>query len=82
VGATDPPEPFVEACRARLPGIDVVVGAAEAVPLGDGTFDATLSQLVVNFMSDAEAGLREMGRVTRRAQAGSSPRASGITRAR
>jgi len=65
VGATDPSEPFVEACRARLPGIDVVVGAAEALPLGDGTFDATLSQLVVNFMSDAEAGVREMGRVTR-----------------
>ncbi|CAN5476509.1 class I SAM-dependent methyltransferase [soil metagenome] len=65
VGAADPSGPFVEACRARLPGIDVVVAGAEALPFADGTFDATLSQLVVSFMGDAEAGLREMGRVTR-----------------
>jgi len=65
VGAADPSEPFIKACRARLPGIDVVVAAAEALPFADGTFDRTLSQLVVNFMRDAEAGVREMGRVTR-----------------
>ena len=30
--------------------------AAEALPFNDGAFDAALSQLVVNFMTDAEAG--------------------------
>lgn len=65
VAAADPSEPFVEACRARLPGVDVVAAAAEALPFADGTFGATLSELVVNFMRDAEAGVREMGRVTR-----------------
>jgi SAM-dependent methyltransferase len=66
VGAADPSEPFVDACRARLPGVEVVVAAAEALPFAAGTFDAALSQLVVNFMRDAEAGVREMARVTRR----------------
>lgn len=65
VRAADPSEPFVEACRARVPGIDVVVASAEALPFADGTFDVALSQLVVNFMADAEAGVREMARVTR-----------------
>jgi ubiquinone/menaquinone biosynthesis C-methylase UbiE len=65
VVAADPSEPFVKACRARLPGVEVVVAAAEALPFADGTFDAALSQLVVNFMRDAERGVREMARVTR-----------------
>jgi len=65
VRAADPSKPFVEACRARLPGVEVVVAAAEALPFADGTSDAALSQLVVNFMRDAEAGVREMARVTR-----------------
>ena len=39
--------------------------SAEALPFADGAFDAALSQLVVNFMGDAEAGVREMARVTR-----------------
>lgn len=65
VRAADPSEPFVEACRARLPGVGVVVAAAESLPFADGTFDAALSQLAVNFMRDAEAGVREMARVTR-----------------
>jgi SAM-dependent methyltransferase len=56
---------FVDACRTRLPGVDVVEASAEALPFADGTFDAALSQLVVNFMSDPEAGVREMVRVTR-----------------
>jgi SAM-dependent methyltransferase len=65
VSAADPSEPFVEAARARLPGVEVVVAAAEALPFANDAFDATLSQLVVNFMKDAEAGVREMARVTR-----------------
>jgi SAM-dependent methyltransferase len=65
VSAVDPSEPFVEACRTRAPGVEVVVAAAEALPFSDDAFDVTLSQLVVNFMRDAEAGVREMARVTR-----------------
>jgi SAM-dependent methyltransferase len=65
VSAADPSEPFVQACRARLPGVDVQLAPAEELPFTDGCFDATLSQLVVNFMVDAEAGVHEMARVTR-----------------
>jgi SAM-dependent methyltransferase len=65
VCAADPSEPFAEACRTRLPGVEVVVATAEELPFANHAFDATLSQLVVNFMRDAEAGVREMTRVTR-----------------
>jgi ubiquinone/menaquinone biosynthesis C-methylase UbiE len=66
VAAVDPSEPFVQACRARLPESDVRVAGAEALPFEDDTFDVVLSQLVVNFMDDPERGVREMARVTRR----------------
>ena len=65
VSAAEPSQPFAEACRARHPGVEVVVASAESLPFADGAFDATLSQLVVNFMDDPEAGLDEMVRVTR-----------------
>ena len=65
VSAVDPSEPFAEACRARLPGVEVVVASAEALPFSDDAFDAVLSQLVVNFMGEPGAGVREMARVTR-----------------
>ena len=65
VAAAEPSEPFAAACRVRVPGAEVVVASAEALPFGDAGFDVTLSQLVVNFMSDPEAGVREMARVTR-----------------
>jgi SAM-dependent methyltransferase len=61
----DPSKPFAEACRARLPEVEVVVAAAESLPFADDVFDAALSQLVVNFMRDAESGVGEMVRVTR-----------------
>jgi ubiquinone/menaquinone biosynthesis C-methylase UbiE len=66
VAAVDPSEPFVEACRARLPEIEARVAGAEALPFADDTFDAVLSQLVVNFIDDPEKGVREMARVARR----------------
>jgi SAM-dependent methyltransferase len=40
--------------------------AAEALPFDDHVFDVALAQLVVHFMADPVAGLREMARVTRR----------------
>lgn len=65
VTAIDPSEPFVEACARRRPGVDVHVGSAEALPFADDSFDVSLAQLVVNFMSDPRAGVGEMSRVTR-----------------
>jgi len=65
VRAVDPSEPFVAAAAERYPGVDVRRGVAEALPFPDATFDAALAQLVVHFMADAVAGLREMARVTR-----------------
>ena len=65
VVAVDPSETFVTANRERHPGVDVRRAGAEDLPFPDGSFDAALAQLVVHFMSDPVAGLREMRRVTR-----------------
>src|SRR3954471_9830020 len=65
VAAVDPSEPFVTAARERNPGVDVRLAAAEELPFGAGEFDAVLAQLVVHFMADPVAGLREMARVAR-----------------
>ena len=65
VSAVDPSEPFVAAARERHPGVSVQRAAAEELPFSDREFDAALAQLVVHFMADPVAGLREMARVTR-----------------
>jgi SAM-dependent methyltransferase len=65
VAAIDPSEPFAAACSERVPAADIQVGAAESLPWPADTFDVALSQLVVNFMSDADAGVAEMRRVVR-----------------
>lgn len=65
VAGVDPSEPFVQECRARVPGADVRLGPAEALPFGDRTFDRTLAQLVFHFVDDPTAAVAEMARVTR-----------------
>ena len=65
VTAVDPSEPFVTACAERNPAATVRQAAAEDLPFEADRFDATLAQLVVNFMQDAPTGLAEMARVTR-----------------
>jgi SAM-dependent methyltransferase len=65
VAAVDPSEPFVASLHERLPEVDVRVGPAEELPFDDGSFDLVVAQLVVHFMTDPVAGLREMARVTR-----------------
>ena len=65
VSAVDPSEPFVAAARERHEGVDVRLASAERLPYGDDEFDVALAQLVVHFMADPVAGLRELGRVTR-----------------
>jgi SAM-dependent methyltransferase len=65
VFAVDPSDAFVAAARDRHPGVDVQSAGAERLPFADGAFDAVLAQLVVHFMTDPVAGLRQMARVTR-----------------
>ena len=65
VSAVEPSASFAAAVRERLPGVDVRQAAAERLPFPDAAFDAALAQLVVHFMADPVAGLREMGRVAR-----------------
>lgn len=63
--AVDPSASFVAATVERCPGVDVRLGVAEELPFADGSVDVALAQLVVHFMADPVAGLREMKRVSR-----------------
>jgi ubiquinone/menaquinone biosynthesis C-methylase UbiE len=65
VAAAEPSPGFVEALRTRLPGVDARVARGEELPWEDDSFDAALAQLVVSFMADPPAGVREMRRVVR-----------------
>lgn len=65
VAAVDPSPSFVDAARTRHPGVDVQVATAEQLPYADASFDLVLAQLVVHFMADPDAGVREMVRVAR-----------------
>ena len=65
VAAVDPSASFVEAARARHPGVDVRQASAEKLPFDDDAFDAALAQLVVHFMTEPVRGIGEMGRVVR-----------------
>lgn len=65
VCAVDPSPSFVAAARSRFPGMDIAEARAEALPLADNVVDVALAQLVVHFIKDPVAGLREMARVTR-----------------
>ena len=67
VAGVDPSLPFIEAARAAVLGADVRPAPAEQLPFESDAFDVVLSQLVVNFMDDAEQGIAEMQRVARRA---------------
>jgi SAM-dependent methyltransferase len=64
VAAIDPSPPFIDAIRMRLPDVDARRGTAEELPYDTAAFDAALAQLVVHFMTDPVAGLRQMARVT------------------
>ena len=55
------------ACQRKNAGRDLqlVLGEAEDMPFGDGTFDAVLSNGGFNHFNDPEAALREMARVAK-----------------
>jgi ubiquinone/menaquinone biosynthesis C-methylase UbiE len=65
VAAADPSPQFVDALHERLPDVDARVAPAEELPWDDESFDASVAQLVVAFMRDAPAGVREMRRIVR-----------------
>jgi SAM-dependent methyltransferase len=65
VSAVDPSQAFVATCRGRVAGAEVLVAGAESLPFADGSFDAVLSQLVLNFVDDPRAAVLEMRRVAR-----------------
>ncbi len=65
VTAVDPSPPFVDACRARFPGLDVRLGRAEELPVDDASADRVVAQLVMHFVSDPGRAAREMLRVLR-----------------
>jgi len=64
----DPAAPYVAFAQARHPGglIRFEVGDAKQLRFLDGSFDRTLSLLVLNFIPDPAKALDEMIRVTRR----------------
>jgi len=58
-------ERMLARARKKSSEVEWVQGDALELPFEDGSFDAALAQLVVHFMTDPVAGLREMARVTR-----------------
>ena len=65
VVAVEPSPEFVRALRSRFPQLEVHEAPAEELPFADDSFDLALAQLVVAFMEDAPAAMRELGRVAR-----------------
>jgi SAM-dependent methyltransferase len=65
VAAADPSDPFLSAVQRRWPQLEAVRAGAEDLPFPSHSFDAVLAQLVVAFIPDPVAGLREMARVAR-----------------
>lgn len=63
--AADPSEGFLATAANRLgPQVQLHRAAADRLPLPDASVDAAVSALVLNFVPDAVAALREMARVT------------------
>lgn len=65
VVGVEPSAEFLAAARSRLPEVRIEQASAESMPFESDSFDRVLAQLVVNFLPDAPAGLREMRRVCR-----------------
>lgn len=63
VTAVEPSPEFAVMLRERFG--DVHEAPAEQLPFADAAFDTALAQLVVAFMADAQAAMRELARVAR-----------------
>ena len=65
VAAAEPSTDYAATLREKFPGLDLREAPAEELPWEDVSFDSALSQLVVVFLNDAPAAVRELARVTR-----------------
>src|SRR5262245_1676434 len=67
VVGVDPPPDYIAQARTRAGGRLAIFeeGDAQSLRFPDGSFDAALALLVVNFIPDRVAAVREMARVTR-----------------
>ncbi len=63
----DSSDPFLQSAKANVPEpqASFIKGDAGHVPQGDGRFDIAVSGLVLNFLADKEAAIREMARIVR-----------------
>jgi SAM-dependent methyltransferase len=61
----DPTEPFIAQARSRARGAAVAEAEARWLPFADGTFDAVVSGLVLNFVPEPARAAAEMARVAR-----------------
>jgi ubiquinone/menaquinone biosynthesis C-methylase UbiE len=65
VGA-DPAERMVEVARERLPGANILIAGAEALPIPEASVDLVLSCVSFHHWKDRPSGLAEVARVLRR----------------
>jgi len=67
VAGIEPSEGFLATAKENLVGRAALYqGSATAIPLADAVVDVVVSGLVLNFVTDQRAALREMSRVTGR----------------
>lgn len=66
LAGVEPSAGFLEAAKTNLGNrASLHAGSATAIPLGDASLDAVVSGLVLNFVPDPPAAMREMSRVAR-----------------
>ena len=65
VTGVEPSDGFLKTANEHFAGrVTLHQGTATAIPLGDASVDVAVSGLVLNFVTDGGAALREMARVT------------------
>lgn len=67
ISAFDPSAGFLQFARRRVthPSVSFMVADARSLPLSADSVDATVAGLVINFVPEPMAGVREMARITR-----------------